>query len=190
MMVPGGIKAITFDVFGTLLGFPDDCEWVKRYAAEVHAITKREKPWRLIRDILRDVRADWEDLFVRPGVEKALRALRRRYIVAPLSNAGAAIGGELFSWFALEYTQIIATEIVQAYKPDPAVCRLGLEQLRLHGREVLHVASHKFDLHGAARMGYRTAFIAWPGYVTEKAERGEFDAQVATIDELVAKLCP
>jgi 2-haloacid dehalogenase len=157
------IKALTFDVFGTLLDY-EGCPWIEAYAAEVQAVAKGRKPYRRLDAIFAEIGADWRDLRPRPGVVEALGRLKDRFTVAPLSNANADLSRDMAMYFGFPWTLVIDTEAAVAFKPDPKVYRLGLDRLGLEAPEVLHVAAHDFDLIAAEAMGFKTAYLEWPGY--------------------------
>ena len=180
------IRAITFDVFGTLLIPKGPCRWLDDYAREVHTITKGEKPWRPVEAILVD--SDWNDLVVRPGVTDCLQRLFWHYTTAALSNAGGMLGWELARKFGLPWKEVLETERVEAYKPDPKVYRFAWERLTLLPEHILHVASHPFDLRAAKHEGFRTALVRWGDYCPRPKGEGEFDFDVDTLADLVAAL--
>jgi 2-haloacid dehalogenase len=179
------IKALTFDVFGTLLDY-EGCAWIHRYAEEVKAVREGYKSYRQLDAIFAEIGADWRDLRPRPGVVEALKVLAIDYVVAPLSNANSALSREMAAHFGLPWTLVIDTEAAGAFKPDPKVYRLGLDRLGLEGPEVLHVASHDYDLIAAAEVGYRTAYIEWPGYA--RPSETDFDIRVGSLAELAGML--
>jgi HAD superfamily hydrolase (TIGR01509 family) len=183
------IRAITFDLFGTLTCWTGESpRWLSNYAREVHAITKGEKPWRPIAQIMVGAEANFADLEVRPGVRDALYAMSDGRLLSLLSNAGSALGTELMYKLRLPLDPPIETEKVRAYKPDPRVYCLAARRLRYEPEEILHVAAHAFDLRGARAMGMRTAYIRWPGYRDEEVTDGEFDYVETSLAALAERL--
>ena len=178
------IFAITFDVFGTLLEFPEECRWARRYAEEVREANAGRRPYRRLDAIFAEIGADWKELRPRDGVLDAVGRLGRHYTVAAMSNANSDLCWEISAHFGLRWNAWIRTEDAGAFKPDPRFYCNGLRQLEADGHQVLHVAAHKFDLRGARAMGLRTAFIDWPGYTDEAAEPGEFDFRAETLSAL------
>jgi 2-haloacid dehalogenase len=177
------ISCLTFDVFGTLLSFDEDCEWVRRYVDEIKAINRGDKPYRPLNVIFDEIDADWKSMIVRPGVMDALYELRNDYLIVSLSNANKSLAGEIANHFGLPWDFIVATEDSGAFKPDPRVYRLAISRLGGNAGRLLHVAAHKFDLVAAKSAGFHTAYVEWPGYA-EPATPGEFDIQVQSLKEL------
>jgi 2-haloacid dehalogenase len=91
-----------------------------------------------------------------------LAALRSRFQIAALSNANEELGRAIAKHARLPWHKIIAPDSVQEYKPDPRVYCLALRRLRLEPHEVMMVAAHLYDLEGAQRIGFKTAFVRRP----------------------------
>jgi 2-haloacid dehalogenase len=172
------IRAITFDVFGTLTlapprDGPGSDHWMNRYAKIVHAISKGEMPWRPIGTIFDEVGARLSELTPRPGVAAAFSRLRSRsrWPLYALSNAGI-IAYTIAHICRFSFDGAIPIP-VGAYKPDPAVYNFAVDYLDISAGSILHVAAHAFDLRAARRAGFRTAYIRWPEDAGERAGAGE-----------------
>jgi 2-haloacid dehalogenase len=48
------------------------------------------------------------------------------------------------------------------FKPDPAIYLMAATYLGLSPDEIMMVASHKYDIRAAGRLGFRTAFVTRP----------------------------
>ena len=57
---------------------------------------------------------------------------------------------------------VIPCEMLRVYKTQPQAYQLAAEFLGVPPGEILMVACHNFDLDGARREGYRTAFVRRP----------------------------
>jgi 2-haloacid dehalogenase len=122
-----------------------------------------------------------------PDSQAALRRLAGRFTTVALSNGNLSMLTDLFAGAGLTWHGVLSGELVQAYKPDPAVYRFALDRLALDPRRTLMVAAHPWDLRAAAAHGLRTAYI-------ERAGEGEpeptdrFDLVVPDLAALAAGL--
>jgi 2-haloacid dehalogenase len=82
---------------------------------------------------------------------------------------------------------VAGSDEVEAFKPDPRVYRLSLERTGAAPHEVCMVASHWWDLMGAARVGMRTAWVERDGRALSQAGPRP-DLRAATLDELALRL--
>ena len=82
--------------------------------------------------------------------------------LATLSNAGMAAAIAVVKRAALPFDAVLTAELARAYKPTPAVYRLGADYLDLPPEAMMMVACHKYDLHAAKAFGMKTAFVARP----------------------------
>ena len=106
----------------------------------------------------------------RPGAEEALRQLGRAGArIVALTNSGATAGTATLRSCGLldEFERVLGVDAVSTFKPDPAVYDYALAQVGRPAERVMLVATHPWDLAGAARAGMRTAWVthgarAWP----------------------------
>jgi 2-haloacid dehalogenase len=94
-----------------------------------------------------------------PDVQPALAALRRsgRHLVV-LSNATDEIlrAGIRNSTFGSMFAELISTDRIRSFKPDPRAYQLGVDRLGLHREAILFVAFAGWDAAGAKWFGYPT----------------------------------
>ena len=109
-----------------------------------------------------DLSLAWRRLDPWPDSPAALRRLRQRYLVGPVSNGNVALMVHLARYADLPWDAILGAEPARAYKPDPAVYRTAAALLRLPPERCLMVAAHNGDLRAAAAVGLRTAFVHRP----------------------------
>ena len=102
----------------------------------------------------------WHRLDPWPDVADGLARLRRRFIVAPLSNGNVSLMIDLARHGGFSWDAILGAEVAHAYKPDPQAYRRAASLLDLDPGECLMVAAHNDDLVAAAAVGMRTAFVA------------------------------
>ncbi len=108
------------------------------------------------------INAVWTQLDAWPDAREGLARLARRYTLATLSNAGMAAVIAVVKRAALPFDAVLTAELARAYKPAPAVYRLGADYLDLPPTAMMMVACHKYDLHAAKAFGMKTAFVARP----------------------------
>jgi 2-haloacid dehalogenase len=90
-----------------------------------------------------------------PGLER----LRRKFIVAALSNGNMALLVNMAKYAGLPWDCVLSAELARRYKPAPEVYLTAVDLLGLEPSEVLMVAAHAWDLQGAQAAGLCTAFI-------------------------------
>ena len=101
----------------------------------------------------------WHRLTPWPDVVAGLTRLRRRFIVASLSDGNIALLVNMAKHGALPWDCVLSAELARQYKPAPEVYLTAVGLLGLKPSEVLMVAAHDWDLEGAQAAGLRTAFI-------------------------------
>lgn len=96
---------------------------------------------------------------VAPGL-RLLRAGGRRRLVT-LTNGSRAGSEELLSAGGVrsEVEAVLSVEDAATWKPGPAAYRYALDGCGAAAADVLMVAVHPWDVHGAAAAGMRTAWI-------------------------------
>ncbi len=199
------IKALTFDVFGTVVdwyssivaegekfqdthGIDIDWEqfalkWRAGYGPAMDKVRRGELPWqnidalhRLILDSLltefkivglseddKDyLNRVWHRLNPWPDVISGLEQLRKRYIIATLSNGNIALLTNMAKFAGLPWDCILSAELTRHYKPDPEVYQTAADLLGLSPNEVMMVAAHPGDLRAAQAVGFQTALVPRP----------------------------
>ncbi|MEL6297266.1 MAG: haloacid dehalogenase type II [Pseudomonadota bacterium] len=104
----------------------------------------------------------WHRLEPWPDVVEGLYRLKRRHLIAPLSNGNIGLMVRLAKHGGLPWDAILGAEVAQAYKPDPRAYIGAVEALNLEPAECLMVAAHNDDLVAAEAQGLRTAFVVRP----------------------------
>jgi 2-haloacid dehalogenase len=102
------------------------------------------------------------------GIQALHRAGHR---LVTLSNGSAQVAEQLFGAAGIrgEFERLLTVEDAPAWKPHPAAYRYAAEQCGTREQEMLLVAVHPWDIHGAARAGLRTAWVtrtqaSYPSY--------------------------
>jgi 2-haloacid dehalogenase len=130
----------------------------------------------------------WHRLDAWPDVPRGLHLLKRRCLLAPVSNGNISLMVDLARRNNLPWDAILGSEIAGDYKPKPRVYLAAAEAFDLAPSACMMVAAHTNDLLRAAECGLRTAHVARPN---EKGPgRGEaapsqpMDLAVASLPEL------
>ena len=133
----------------------------------------------------------WHRLDPWPDVRPGLEALRRRRVVATLSNGHVALLVDLARHGDLRFDCVLSAELVRAYKPAPQVYEGAARLLAVDAAELMLVAAHPWDLDGARAAGLRTAFIDRPleyGPGSEAREDPDADVSAGDLLELAEQL--
>jgi 2-haloacid dehalogenase len=104
----------------------------------------------------------WHRLQPWPDAVGGLTRLKKRYIIAPLSNGNISLMTDLAKHSGLPWDCILGAELVRHYKPDREVYQSAADFLDLRVGDVMMVAAHLGDLRAAKNVGLRTAFVTRP----------------------------
>jgi len=109
-----------------------------------------------------DLNRAWHRLRPWPDAVAALTRLKKKFIIAPLSNGNISLMTDLAKHAGLPWDCILGAELVRHYKPDREVYQSAADILDLRTGEVMMVAAHLGDLRAAKTVGLRTAFVTRP----------------------------
>jgi 2-haloacid dehalogenase len=101
----------------------------------------------------------WHRLRPWPDAVAGLTRLKKRFIIAPLSNGNVSLMTNLAKHSGLPWDCILGAELARHYKPDREVYQSAADFLDLEPAEVMMVAAHSGDLRAAKDVGLRTAFV-------------------------------
>src|SRR5580704_13399187 len=102
----------------------------------------------------------WHRLDAWPDVPRGLHLLKRRFLLAPVSNGNISLMANLARRNGLPWDAILGAEIAGDYKPKPRVYLSAAAAFDLKPDECMMVAAHSNDLKAAAALGLHTAHIA------------------------------
>jgi 2-haloacid dehalogenase len=144
----------------------------------------------------------WHFLPPWPDSVAGIAAMKRGYIVGPMSNGNTSLLLDMAKSAGLPWDLILGSDVTRAYKPDPEAYLRPAALLGLRPGEVMLAAAHEPDLAAAAGQGLATAFIArslehgpqaaapagaaGPSRAADPS--GPWDLTGATITEVAAKL--
>ena len=194
--------------------FADD--WRLGYHPAMDRVRKGEIPWTRLDDLHRMIldgllqkykiqglseeeKVDWTYVWRRlkpwPDSVEGLTRLKKKYIIAPLSNGNIALMANLAKFGGLPWDAILGAELARHYKPDREVYLSAAYYLDLKPEQVMMVAAHRTDLEAARSCGLRTGFIHRPTEygngrvgVPDHAKSGDFDVVSESAIDLAQQL--
>ena len=225
-----GVKALTFDVFGTVVDWRSSIiregrglgerkglevdwgafadAWRGGYGPSMARVRSGELPWMTIDQLHRtildellvkfgikglseaeigDFNRAWHRLDPWPDAVEGLTRLKRKFVIATLSNGNVALLVNMAKRAALPWDTVLSAELMRHYKPDAEVYKGAAALLGLETREVMMVAAHPGDLRAAAATGMRTGYVPRPmewGAAREIEGGEEFDVTARSFLEL------
>ena len=233
---PRAIRALIFDVFGTVVDWRGsiirECRalgrrkklsidweafadaWRAGYRPAMARVRSGELPWmnidQLHRLILDDLLARfsltaltedeidhlnrvWHRLDPWPDARRGLALLKRRHVIATLSNGNVALLVNMAKHGRLPWDAVLSAELFHHYKPDPEAYLGAAAMLGFEPAEVMMVAAHKDDLRAAQACGLATAFVRRPREKGSKvkvdvAPEPSFDYNARDFVDLAARM--
>jgi 2-haloacid dehalogenase len=200
-------------------GWKVDCAafadaWRGGYGPSMRKVRQRELPWKTIDELHRMILGELLDRFNMHGLGESelddfnrawhrlkpwddavpgLTRLKKRYIIASLSNGNIALLVNMAKNAGLPWDAVLSSELARHYKPDREVYLTAARLLGLPPQQCMMVAAHQGDLRAAASVGFRTAFVPRPFEYGPEAKVDtspdpSFDVEAADFIELAAKL--
>jgi 2-haloacid dehalogenase len=133
----------------------------------------------------------WHHLDAWPDVSAGLARLRRRFLIAPVSNGNFAIMSDLARRNEIHWDAILGADLARDFKPKPIVYSSAAAAFNLDPNECMMCAAHSDDLEAAASIGLRTCFIARPNEqpgVSETAPAGAVEMIASSVEDLANQL--
>jgi len=104
----------------------------------------------------------WHRLAPWPDAVEGLTRLKKKYVIASLSNGNVALLVNMAKHGGLPWDAVLSAELAHHYKPDKEVYLTAADLLGLNPDQVMMVAAHQGDLRAAASVGFSTAFVSRP----------------------------
>ena len=135
----------------------------------------------------------WHRLDPWPDSAGGLARLKKRFVLATLSNGNLSLLVDLARHGGLPFDCVLSAELFNHYKPDPEVYLGAAKLLDLAPAQVMMVAAHPSDLRAAAKCGLATAYVRrplerGPGGTPEPFADGEFDFTAEDFNDLARQL--
>ena len=188
--------------------------WRAGYAPAMDKVRKGEIPWTRLDDLHRmlldqlltefdiaglseEEKDHWNKVWHRlkpwPDSVAGLTRIKKKYIIAPLSNGNIALMTDMARNSGLPWDVILGAELVRHYKPDKEVYLSAPYFLGLRSSQVMMCAAHSGDLNAAREQGLRTAFIHRPKEyggirAADAAKPGDFDVVSSDMLDLAARM--
>jgi len=188
--------------------------WRDGYAPAMERVRTGELPWTKLDDLHRALLDDlmiefnmnglseqdvdhwnrvWHRLKPWPDAVAGLTRLKKKYIIAPLSNGNVSLLTDMAKNAGLPWDLILSAEVARHYKPDREAYLTAVNLLSLKPAEVMMVAAHVGDLKAARSLGLRTGFIyrpneRGPGGKADRAKPGDFDVVSTDIGDLAMQM--
>lgn len=141
---------------------------------------------------MRHLNKAWHRLPTWPDTVPGLQRLKRKSIIAPVSNGNIALMVNLARHNGMPWDAILGSEIAGDFKPKPRVYLAACEALDLPPGDCMMVAAHSNDLAAAAKTGLRTGHVARPNeYGPGTGEAGPkiaVDVAGANLEDFAGKL--
>ncbi|MEJ7706244.1 MAG: haloacid dehalogenase type II [Nocardioidaceae bacterium] len=136
------------------------------------------------------VMTGFASLSVHPDVVAGIRALERAgFRLVTLSNGAAAVADRLFTTAGVRdaFEELLSVEDAGIWKPAARAYEFAAHRCQVDTSEMLLVAVHPWDIHGAAHAGLQTGWInrtgaPYPTYFTPP------DRAVTSLTELADQL--
>jgi 2-haloacid dehalogenase len=188
--------------------------WRAGYAPSMDQVRKGQLPWTklddlhraILEDLLKEFHIDglseaekdhwnrvWHRLKPWPDSVAGLTRLKKKYVIAPLSNGNVALITDMAKHSGIPWDAVLGAELVRHYKPDREVYLSVAGFLGIRNEEVMMCAAHVGDLRAARDCGLRTGFIHrpneyGPARTADKAVPGDFDVVSNDMNDLAAKM--
>jgi 2-haloacid dehalogenase len=133
----------------------------------------------------------WHFLPPWPDSVAGITALKRDYIVGPLSNGNTSLLLDMAKAGGLPWDLILGSDVSRAYKPAREAYLRPAAMLGLEPGQVMLAAAHEADLAAAREVGLAAAFISrplerGPGIPGAGVAAKQWDRSASSITELAA----
>lgn len=140
-----------------------------------------------------DLNRAWHRLDPWPDVVPGLTRLKKKFILATLSNGNVALMVNMARRAGLPWDTILGAEVARAYKPQPQAYNSAADMLGLKPEQVALVAAHNGDLVAASKCGLRTCLVLRPDehgpkQKTDVKAEHKFDHVASSFLDLADKL--
>jgi len=143
-------------------------------------------------ETMRHLNLAWHRLDAWPDSSPGLIRLKKKCMIAPVSNGNISLMVALARRNNFPWDAILGSEIAGDFKPKPRVYLAACEALDLPPGDCMMVAAHSHDLASAAKNGLRTGHIARPNEhgsgKGETAPTVPVDVAGSNLEDLAGKL--
>jgi 2-haloalkanoic acid dehalogenase type II len=147
---------------------------------------------RSLDDAVRHVMAGFDTLSLHPDIADGIRDLKKAGLrLVTFSNGSAQVAESLLTRAGLrgEFEALLTVEDAPAWKPVRSAYEYAAGACGVQASDLLLVAVHPWDIHGAAQAGLRTAWLnrtdeIYPGFFTAP------EHTLTALGELATRLAP
>jgi 2-haloacid dehalogenase len=143
-------------------------------------------------DVAAELNLAWHRLDGWPDAAPGLARLKRRCLLAPVSNGNISLMVDLARRNGFRWDAILGAETAGDYKPKPRVYLAACDAFDLAPGDCMMVAAHTNDLIAAAKCGLRTGHVARPGEAGpgtgEPAPKAPVDIAAKSLEDLASRL--
>jgi len=111
-------------------------------------------------ETLRELNLAWHRLDAWPDVPVALARLKKKFMIAPVSNGNISLMVDLARRNNFPWDAILGAEVARDFKPKPGVYLAACAAFDLAPAQCMMVAAHSKDLAAAAKLGLCTGHTA------------------------------
>lgn len=131
----------------------------------------------------------WHRLKPWPDAIDGITELKKRFIVAPLSDGHTRMLVDIARCAGIPWDTVLGADVFNTYKPMPQVYLGACRLLNVPPERAMLVAAHDYDLEGARQCGLRTAFVhrqnaADPSKASNIKPAGNWDVAASNLREL------
>jgi 2-haloacid dehalogenase len=188
--------------------------WRGGYGPSMNRVRKGDLPWtkldalhRMILDELlvkykiegltedekKHLNLVWHRLKPWPDAVQGLTRLKKRFVIAPLSNGNVSLLTDMAKQASIPWDCVLSTEIVKRYKPDRETYLMAAEFWDVEPSAVMMVAAHAGDLDAAKKLGLKTAYVHrplefGPARKPTQPPSGSYDFMARDFRELASQL--
>ena len=135
----------------------------------------------------------WHRLDPWPDSVPGLERLKKRFVLATLSNGNVALIVNMAKHGGLPWDAVLGAEVAKHYKPQRECYLTTAALLGLRPEECMMVAAHNGDLDAASGCGLRTAFVPrptehGPGQTRDVSPTKPWDVVAVDFVDLAVKL--
>ncbi len=136
----------------------------------------------------------WHRLDPWPDSVEGLTRLKKKFIIATLSNGNVALLTDMAKYGGLPWDAILSAELVQKFKPEPEMYQSAGRFLGLPMNQVMMTAAHLRDLYSSREYGMKTGFVRrdpeWGpnGKIEGEPDRSKIDVVASSFVDLADQL--
>ncbi len=136
----------------------------------------------------------WHRLDPWPDAVEGLTRLKKKFVIATLSNGNVALLVNMAKHGGLPWDMVLSAELVEKFKPEPEMYLSAGRLLGLPMNQVMMTAAHLRDLYASREHNMRTEFVRRPlewgkdGPQEGEPDREQIDVVASSFVDLAEQL--